>query len=108
MKNTHGTVNPKMVREVILDVKNKKVKIMVSYVQGMMDSILQLQKQIEKEQDNCQHINKVCDGDYQNGKELEEDIFADPFANDVTLPESGTIIECYCTHCLKKWVEIVE
>lgn len=82
---------------------------MAKYVQEMMDTIFNLQNKIDEYQETCLHINKVCEGDYQDSKEIEDDIFADPFADrSFDVKESGTIIECHCPECLKKWVEIVK
>lgn len=77
-------------------------------VQVMMNEIIDLQNKIEQMQESCQHINKVCEGDYQDGQPLDEDdIFSDPFANDSFIAKkTGTIIECHCPECLKQWVEI--
>ena len=78
-------------------------------VEVMMKEISELQNQIEWIQETCQHINKQCDGD-QTTKPIDDDVFSDPFADGSfeVLVKSGTIVECHCPHCLKKWVEIVE
>ena len=77
-------------------------------IQAMINQVTNLQNQILEFQENCQHINKVCEGDYKDGKPIEDDIFSDPFAEggDFAVKANGTIIECNCPECLKKWVEI--
>lgn len=77
-------------------------------VEEMKGKITELQNQIEWIQETCQHINKQCDGDYENSSPALDDVFSDPFADgSFEVKESGTVIECYCPHCLKKWVEVV-
>lgn len=77
-------------------------------VEIMKGQISELTNQIEWIQETCQHINKQCDGDYQDSTADLTDVFSDPFADgSFEVKKSGTIIECYCPHCLKTWVEVV-
>lgn len=76
-------------------------------VEIMLGQITDIQEQIEWIQETCQHFKRTCEDDKSEGEILDnEDIFSDPFSYDYPIKGHGTVVECYCPDCLKKWVEV--